>query len=226
MSDQYPPNGPTGDGGAGWGQNGGPDRGGQQGPTGGGQYGGSPYGGGQYGGSPYGGGHYGGAPSGGSYGGGQYGQYGRSGGPQSPYGGPAGRGEPPLWAPWYGISFPHAFLRFWKKYVRFDGRASKSEYWWWALWYVIGNVAASIVGSVFNVAPGVSNADDWWTSAWLLATVVGFIALTVRRLHDVNLPGLLALLFIIPPIGILFSLIVGLIESNPQGQQYDQPQRG
>ncbi|WNY34782.1 hypothetical protein Q9Q99_06270 [Curtobacterium flaccumfaciens] len=62
------------------------------------------------------------------------GQYGQP-GPGQPSG---GRSEPPLWAPWYGIPFPQAFLRFWKKYVRFDGRASQSEYWFWALWYLIG----------------------------------------------------------------------------------------
>ncbi len=42
-------------------------------------------------------------------------------------------GEPPLWAPYYGAPFPAAVKRFWKKYTVFSGRASRSEYWWWAL---------------------------------------------------------------------------------------------
>ena len=150
------------------------------------------------------------------------GQYGQP-GPGQPSG---GRSEPPLWAPWYGIPFPQAFLRFWKKYVRFDGRASQSEYWFWALWYLIGSAAAGIIGSGFDVLPFVDDGSDGLGSLWSLACALGFIALTVRRLHDVNLSGLLALLFIIPPIGILFSLIIGLMSSNPQGQQYDRPLQG
>ena len=136
------------------------------------------------------------------------------------------QGPPPLWSPWYGIPFPQAFLRFWKKYVRFDGRASKSEYWFWALWYVLGSIAIGIVGSVFGVLPFAHDWSSQLVRLWGLATFIGFIALTVRRLHDVNLSGLFALFFIIPPIGILFSLIVGLIGTVPQGQQYDRPDRG
>lgn len=158
----------------------------------------------------------------------QYGQ--QPYGAQNPYGRPTPngqqQGQPPLWAPWYGIPFPQAFLRFWKKYVRFDGRASRSEFWFWALWYVLGNVAAGIIGSVFNVLPLFDNADGGLARLWALATFIGFIALTVRRLHDVNLSGYFALFFVIPPIGILFSLIVGLLGSVPQGQQFDRPDRG
>lgn len=145
---------------------------------------------------------------------------------QNPYGQqPTTQGEPPLWAPWYGIPFAQAFTRYWKKYVRFDGRASRSEYWYWALWYVIGSAAAGLVGSLFTVLPFVDDGSDALVRLWGLATFLGFIALTVRRLHDVNLSGLLALLFIIPPVGVLFSLIVGMLATNPQGQQYDRPDR-
>lgn len=204
MSDQYPPQDPYGR------------------PSGGpGPYGQQPSGG------P---GPYGQQPSGGPslHGQDPYGQ--QPSAAQNPYGSPTPNGQqqgpPPLWAPWYGIPFPQAFLRFWKKYVRFDGRASKSEFWFWALWYVIGNAAIGIVGSVINALPYISNADDRLVQLWALATFIGFIALTVRRLHDVNLSGYFALFFIIPPIGVLFALIVGLLATVPQGQQYDRPDRG
>ena len=158
----------------------------------------------------------------------QPGPYGQQPGPYGqqpgPYGQqPTGPRQPPLWAPWYGIPFAQAFPRFWKKYVRFDGRASKSEYWFWALWYVIGNAATGLIGGALGL--GMSDGTNRLTWVWMLATFIGFIALTVRRLHDVNLSGYFALFFIIPPIGVLFSLIVGLIGTVPQGQQYDRPDR-
>ncbi|WP_248704484.1 DUF805 domain-containing protein [Curtobacterium sp. MWU13-2055] len=154
----------------------------------------------------------------------QPGPYGQQPGPYGQQ--PTGPRQPPLWAPWYGIPFVQAFPRFWKKYVRFDGRASQSEFWFWALWYVIGSAATGIVGGFFNVLPFFDDASNGLSGLWALACALGFIALTVRRLHDVNLSGYFAFLFIIPPLGVLFSLIVGLMGSNPQGQRYDEPHRG
>jgi uncharacterized membrane protein YhaH (DUF805 family) len=159
---------------------------------------------------------------------GQPGQYGQQPGQfaQPPsYGQQAAtQGEPPLWAPWYGIPFPKAFTRFWKKYVRFDGRASRSEFWFWALWWVIGNFATSIIDTV--IGGGASGDANVVGGLWALATFVGFIALTVRRLHDLNFSGLLALLFIIPPIGALFAIVIGCIPSVREGARFDQPERG
>ncbi|ROS76336.1 uncharacterized membrane protein YhaH (DUF805 family) [Curtobacterium sp. PhB130] len=167
---------------------------------------------------------------------------------QNPYGQPNGQnpyaqnpygqqprppqGEPPLWAPWYGIAFPKAFVRFWKKYVRFDGRASRSEFWFWSLWWVIGNAALGIVGGAFDGIAGTGNVGDdglfdgLFTGAWALATLVGWIALLVRRLHDANYSGLLALLLIIPVLGWIACVILSLMPSNQQGQRYDRPDLG
>ena len=171
----------------------------------------APYGQAPYGQAPYGQAPYGQAP----YGRAPYGQ------PGVPRG--AAAAEPPIWAPWYGIPFPQAFRRFWKKYARFDGRASRSEFWFWALWYAIGSFVTGFAGGIFDALPGLSNVDDGLTTLWALACAVGFIALTMRRLHDVNLSGYFTLFFIIPPIGVLFALIVGLLATDPQGQRFDRP---
>ncbi|MCS6545587.1 DUF805 domain-containing protein [Curtobacterium herbarum] len=109
--------------------------------------------------------------------------------------------------------------------MRFDGRASRGEFWFWALWWVIGNFATSIIDTV--IGGGASGGDSNVVGGlWALATFVGFIALTVRRLHDVNFSGLLALLFIIPPIGALFAIVIGCIPSVREGARFDQPERG
>ena len=41
-----------------------------------------------------------------------------------------GSTQAPLDAPLREASFGQAFVRFWKKYVVFHGRASRSEFWW------------------------------------------------------------------------------------------------
>ncbi|WP_159708632.1 DUF805 domain-containing protein [Arthrobacter sp. 18067] len=140
-------------------------------------------------------------------------------------------GEPPLWAPYYGAPIGAAVKRFFKKYTDFTGRASRSEYWWWTL-------VSVIVSSVFNILAGVVGAAGATVSdsgtvvlgggaivfyallgIWGLATIIPSIALLVRRLHDANLSGWLALLVVVP----IVVFVLSLLPSNPAGQRFDQP---
>ena len=61
-------------------------------------------------------------------------------------------------------------------YAQFEGRASRSEYWWFYLFTVLAGLAADMIGNT------VGN----------LATLVFFLpglAIAVRRLHDVGRSG-------------------------------------
>jgi uncharacterized membrane protein YhaH (DUF805 family) len=159
---------------------------------------------------------------------------------QQPYGAAPTGGEPPLDAPWYGISFPKAFARFWKKYAVFSGRASRSEYWWWYLWNVIITAVLSIIVSVIAVSTGdyTAGAQATSTSAsagfhtnspssiilglWGLATLIPTIAIQVRRLHDANLRAWWILLQLIPILGGIVVLIMTILPSNPEGARFDR----
>jgi uncharacterized membrane protein YhaH (DUF805 family) len=158
-----------------------------------------------------------------------YGQPGQfAGGYGSPDGGYQqfpGDGEPPLWAPWYGISFPQAFVRFWKKYVRFDGRASRSEFWWFVLWMAIINTAISIIGSATANANGDSALETTLSAIWGLATIVPQIALQARRLHDTNRSGWWMLIGLIPIVGWIILIVWSAQRSVPEGARFDQPGR-
>ncbi|ROP64270.1 DUF805 domain-containing protein [Curtobacterium sp. PhB115] len=149
-------------------------------------------------------------------------------------------GEPPLWAPWYGISFGKAFTRFFKKYATFSGRASRSEYWWWYLWSAIIGVALSIVSSILVAATGTTTTTTTSTSVGFssmttdpvasvpglivfLVLVIPTLALIVRRLHDANVSGFFALLLLIPFLGALAVFIMMFLPSNPQGERFDRP---
>jgi len=165
------------------------------------------------------------------------------------YGAPAPTGpggEPPLWAPWYGIAFPKAVGRFFRKYARFDGRASRSEYWWWVLANGIVFVVLYAVLFAFIFATGdtttSSSASGVQASTnstsplvaipgilfllWGLATLVPNLALSWRRLHDANLAGPFWFLTFIPGVGWIVVLVLTLLESKPEGQRFDRPERG
>ncbi|MFJ4296622.1 DUF805 domain-containing protein [Curtobacterium sp. NPDC089689] len=189
----------------------------------------------------------------------QYGQqppqYGQQAYGQQPYGQPypmyqapppiplGPDGTPPLWAPWYGIGFLDASTRFFKKYARFDGRASRSEYWYWFLANAIvtlvligafyGVLVATILGSTRVDAYGNSVSEParapiafvflglWFL--WWLATLVPNIALGWRRVHDAGLPGATWLLGLFVSVA---AIVLGCLGSNPSGAQYDRPDLG
>lgn len=166
------------------------------------------------------------------------------GGPQ--YGSPApvGKGgEPPLWAPWYGISFPKAFGRFWKKYVRFDGRASRSEFWWWILWAFLASIVVNILDGILASATGTTvtststgyfgvraSSDNFVATLpaflWGLAILLPSIALLMRRLHDAGHSGWWWIIGVIPFIGWIVLFIMTLQGSRAEGQRFDRPDRG
>lgn len=54
-----------------------------------------------------------------------------------------------------------------------------------------------------------------------LALILPQLALVVRRLHDANFTGWLALVYIIPALGALAIFILALMPSNPMGRRYD-----
>ncbi|MCT9622211.1 MULTISPECIES: DUF805 domain-containing protein [unclassified Curtobacterium] len=153
-------------------------------------------------------------------------------------------GTPPLWAPWYGIGFLDAATRFFKKYARFDGRASRSEFWFWALANGLVNLVflgaylvalfSWIAANTSTDAYGVARSDavgppvvalligGVW-GLWWLATIVPSLALGWRRVHDANLAGPFWLIALF--VGIA-GIVFGALESNPAGAQYDRPDLG
>lgn len=216
-------------------------------PTGGTGYGESPYGATGYGGNPYGGDSYGGNPYGGNpYGGYSYGD---------PYGGapqPGGvyptdpwvnfwpgktypEGEPPLGQPYYGISFGRAVKRVFQKYARFDGRASRGEYWWWALAVGLFYTCFGILFGVFAGIAGASGSESGIIAVVailgilfglaVLALIVPNIAITVRRLHDQDLHGAFFFLTFIPLVGSLIIFVLMLMPSKHEGVRYDRSLR-
>ena len=141
--------------------------------------------------------------------------------------------EVPLSQPLYGASFGQAVSRFFKKYATFSGRASRSEYWWLALFFallfgVLGGILGGVIAATGEVqsdgtvnfgGPGIAVIVLW--SLISLALVIPGIALTVRRLHDGNFTGWLYLLHLIPSVGSIIIFVLTLLPSNPEGRRFD-----
>lgn len=90
------------------------------------------------------------------------------------------------------------------KYVGFEGRASRPEYWWWVLFVIVAGVILQIVGSI--VLGVDSGAGGVLSGLFYLATFLPGLAVAVRRLHDTDRSGWWLLIAFIPLIGSLVLL--------------------
>jgi uncharacterized membrane protein YhaH (DUF805 family) len=86
------------------------------------------------------------------------------------------------------------------KYVDFQGRAMRSEFWWFALFNIIIQVITSVIDH------GVLNYPILSTIA-TLALILPGIAVSVRRLHDTDRSGWWLLISFIPLIGAILLLV-------------------
>lgn len=84
------------------------------------------------------------------------------------------------------------------KYAEFNGRASRSEFWWFTLFVVL-------VGSALTYIH--QNA----TTIFLIATVLPFLAAGSRRLHDIEKSGWWQLFILVPVAGIILMGIMWAI---------------
>ena len=87
-----------------------------------------------------------------------------------------------------------------KKYFVFEGRASRSEYWWFQL----------IITPSYFISTILENEIGYFFLGITLFTLIPAISAGVRRLHDTNRSGFFLLLSFIPFIGglvLLFFLV-------------------
>jgi uncharacterized membrane protein YhaH (DUF805 family) len=114
------------------------------------------------------------------------------------------------------MGFQEAVTTCFSKYVGFQGRAARPEYWYWVLFVVIVAVVlqilAGIIGSLMTVI-GV---------LFQLATILPGIAVAVRRLHDIDKTGWWLLIAFIPLIGALVLLYFCVQPGTPGPNQYDE----
>ena len=102
-----------------------------------------------------------------------------------------------------------------KKYAGFSGRASRSEFWWYALLVIVAAVVGMILDSALSLAPIVLLYGPL-TLAVLVATFIPTIAAQLRRLHDTNRSGWWLLAFYILYCGYLY-LTLGNMEAIAAG---------
>ena len=140
----------------------------------------------------------------------------------------------PLSQPLYGATIGQAVTRFFRKYATFSGRASRSEFWWVYLAYVVVSVAIFIPLSAAGITSVTVTADNqlaygpgyWivWSLSMImsLALLVPFLAISWRRLHDTGRSGGYYFLALIPFVGPIILIVLLALPSNPAGARFDR----
>lgn len=132
------------------------------------------------------------------------------------------------------MGFLEAYLSFWKNYVNFTGRSSRSAYWYVILWnaiiisifYILILVFTVFTAATSSVSDATGDFAFVMTSGstllilvllvlYELATFIPLLALMVRRLHDSNKSGWFVLLSLIPFVGSIIMIIFMCMPSEP-----------
>jgi len=98
-----------------------------------------------------------------------------------------------------------------EKYAQFEGRATRPEFWWFALFCLIVGVVADVV------------FRHWVVLLINLALLVPSLSVGARRLHDIGKTGWLQLLWLIPVIGWAILIYWLAQPGQPDANQHGVP---
>ena len=107
------------------------------------------------------------------------------------------------------MSFVDAVKNVLTNYVKFEGRARRSEYWYFFLF----NLAVSVVLAIIVNVTGIRILSTLWSLAMLLPG----LGVCVRRLHDIGKRWPWILVAFIPVAGAIW-LIVMLATNGQEGE--------
>ena len=90
----------------------------------------------------------------------------------------------------------HWYLGVLKKYAVFSGRARRAEFWYFVLFSTIISIVLAILDGFMSGSIGATPEDVPWdpmgdilTNIYNLAILIPSIAVSTRRLHDVDKSG-------------------------------------
>ena len=134
---------------------------------------------------------------------------------------PQMQGMPHVARPAHMMSFMDATKSCLQQYVGFSGRASRSEYWFAYLSFIVavmGMFTLSIV-SLF-VVDALASLMGLLTFGVYIGGFLPLLAVSVRRLHDLGKSGWLFLIGLVPIVGGILLFVWFVSEGDPYENEY------
>lgn len=121
---------------------------------------------------------------------------------------PQMQGMPQGARPAHMMSFMDATKSSFQQFVGFSGRASRSEYWFFYLSFIVASIGMLVLTIVSAfVLDAVAAIMGMLTMVVYLAYLLPMLAVTVRRLHDLGKSGWMILILFVPLVGAILLLV-------------------
>lgn len=108
-----------------------------------------------------------------------------------------------------------------EKYADFNGRASRSEYWWFYLVLAIYAMLVGVIASMLGI--GGKDGPDVAMGIAMLPFLIPSFAAGARRLHDTGLSGWWQLLGVVPLIGYIATVVLLARAGEPGTNRFGEP---
>lgn len=117
------------------------------------------------------------------------------------------------------MKFTESVKTVYSKYATFSGRATRSEYWWFVLfWYAI-----ILCAVLLGVATGIEKPILALIGIFGAISFIPIVALRVRRLHDIGKSGWWIFLGLVPYIGGFILFLFSVIGSDGENEYGPDP---
>ena len=130
------------------------------------------------------------------------------------------------------MNFVQSIKTCFRKYFDFRGRATRSEFWWFQLFYLCSTILLGIVdvrifgaGVEVPVDPlmlpeKISLVSIFWdeyhiSNAFYYLTLIPMLSVAVRRFHDIGLSGVRALGWLLLPV--VMGFLMGIVITSKGG---------
>src|SRR5918995_5229130 len=111
------------------------------------------------------------------------------------------------------------YLEALKKYAVFSGRSRRMEYWYFVLFNIIVSIVLGVIDALLDTRGSVMGAG-LLSGLYGLAILIPSLAVSVRRLHDIDRSGWWILIALVPLIGTIVLLVFALLEGTPGNNRY------
>ena len=86
------------------------------------------------------------------------------------------------------MNLPNAVISGFRNYANFSGRASRSEFWYWTLAYMLVMLPLNVLDFVQNAGTQMGTTS-WVVTILTFGLLIPNTAVAVRRLHDTDRSG-------------------------------------